>query len=181
MKRLWVLGLLAAGLVCADSALAQGKLKAEGVYLGGSAGAGLTKLDIDNVDLLDDTSLAWKAVVGFRSRYFAVEFDYRSLQEVNSVIPGSEITAKTKGFTGSALLILPVGPVDIFGRAGGFRATSTIGIADNITETKEWALVYGGGLGLRVGSFTLRVEYERPQLEAIEDLHLLMGGFTIAF
>jgi len=182
MKRLWVLALVLLLFVCAEPVLAQGgKLSAQGFYIGGSAGVGLTKLDFNEINLLDDSSLVWKAAAGYRWRYFAVEFDYRSLSQVKAVFPGSELTAESKGFTGSVLLILPLGPIDFFGRGGGHRATSTVGFVGSEAETKEWVLVYGGGLGFRVGSFTLRFEYERVDLEAIAELHQLTGGFTIAF
>ena len=196
MKRLWVFALLLLlALTSFEPALAQnqqssqgGKLKAQGIYIGGSAGVGLTKLDLDEINLLDDSSLAWKAVAGYRWRNFAVEFDYRSLAKLEATIPGSELTAEAKGFSGSALLLLPLGPVDFFGRIGTFRATTKIGIGDAVNETKEWALIYGGGLGFRAGSFTIRAEYERPKLEPLIDgvasnveLHQFTGGFTIAF
>jgi len=182
MKRLWVLVTVLLLFAYADSALAQGgKLKAQGFYIGGSGGVGLTKLDFDAINLLDDSALVWKAVTGYRWRYFALEFDYRSLSQIKAVFPGSELTAKSKGFTGSLLLILPLGPVDIFGRGGGHRATSTVGFNEDLTETKEWSLLYGGGLGIRVGSFALRFEYERLDLEAISELNQVTGGFTIAF
>ncbi len=182
MKRLWVLAPVLLLFVYAEPALAQGgKLQAEGFYIGGGAGVSLTKLDLDEISLIDDTSVQWKAIAGFRWRFFALEFDYRSLSEVRSAIPGSELTAESRGFTGSALLILPVGPIDLFGRVGGHRATSDVGFGASLVETKEWAVIYGGGLGLRLGPVTLRAEYERPQLDAMTDLHQVTGGLLIAF
>lgn len=182
MKKLWILVPVLLMFAYAEPALAQGgKLQAQGFYIGGSGGVGLTKLDFDEINLLDDSALLWKAVAGVRWRYFALEFDYRSLSQVKAVFPGSELTAKSKGFTGSLLLILPVGPIDLFGRGGGHRATTTVGFGDDLNETKEWVLVYGGGLGIRMGSFALRFEYERLDLEAITELNQLTGGFTIAF
>jgi len=182
MKKLWILVTALLLFAYAEPALAQGgKLKAQGFYIGGSAGVGLTKLDFDEINLLDDSALVWKAVAGFRWRYFAIEGDYRALSSVSAVFPGSELTAESKGFTGSLLLILPVGPIDIFGRGGGHHATSTVGFGEDLAETKEWVLVYGGGLGFRVGSFALRVEYERLDLEAISELNQVTGGFTVAF
>ena len=181
MKRLWVIAPVLLLLAYAEPALAQGKLKAEGLYIGASGGLGLTKLDVEEINLLDDSSVAWKVVSGFRSRNFAMEFDYRSLSEVKAIFPGSELTASAKGFAGSALLILPLGPVDLYGRGGVWRATSKVGFGEDIEELKEWAWMYGGGLAFRIGSFALRVEYERPSLELISELHQVTGGFTIAF
>lgn len=182
MKKLWVVVPVLLMLTYAGPTFAQGgKLKAQGFYIGGSGGVAQTKLDFDQINLLDDTAVVWKAVAGFRWRYFAVEFDYRSMSQVKAVFPGSELTAESKGFTGSLLLILPLGPIDLFGRGGGHRATANVGFGNDIVETKEWSLVYGGGLGLRIGSFALRVEYERLDLEAITELNQVTGGFTVAF
>ncbi len=182
MKKLWVLVTVLLLFAYAEPVLAQGgKLQAQGVYIGGSGGVGLTKLDFDDINLLDDSAVVWKAVVGFRWRHFSVEFDYRSMSQVKAVFPGSELTAESNGFTGSVLLILPLGPLDLFGRGGGHRATSTVGFGDALTETKEWSLVYGGGIGIRIGSFALRAEYERLDLEAIAELNQVTGGFTVAF
>ncbi|NKB90332.1 MAG: outer membrane beta-barrel protein [Acidobacteria bacterium] len=180
MKRLWVLLLLAAVVWVAEPVEAQG-LKAEGFYIGGSVGAGLTKLEFDQINLLDDSALVWKVGAGYRWRFFAIEFDYRQLSQLNAILPGSEITADSKGFTGSLLLILPAGPIDLYARGGGHRATTKVGLGDDITETEEWALMYGGGIAFRIGSFSLRAEYERPQLDAISDLHQVTAGFTVAF
>jgi hypothetical protein len=179
MKRLWVLLPVVAVLVYAEPAHAQ--LKAQGIYIGASGGVGLTKLNFDEIDLLDDTALVWKAVVGYRARFFAFEIDYRSLSQLKALFPGSELVAKSNGFTGSALLILPLGPIDIFGRGGGHYSTSEFGFGNDAVETKAWSLLYGAGLGLRIGNFALRVEYERPQIEAISELHQMTAGFTIAF
>jgi hypothetical protein len=180
MKRLWVLLFVLAAVVVAKPASAQG-LKAEGFYIGLSGGVGLTKLEFDNINLLDDSALTWKGAAGVRWRFFAVEFDYRQMSQVNAILPGSEITAESKGFTGSLLLILPVGPIDLYARGGYHRATTKVGLLDDIEETQEWAPIYGGGLAIRIGSFSLRAEYERPKLDAITDLHQVTGGFTVAF
>jgi hypothetical protein len=181
MKKLWVLLPVLCLVAYAAPAAAQGKLKAEGFYIGASGGLGLTKLDIDEINLLDDSSVAWKAITGYRSRNFAMEFDYRSLSEVKAIFPGSELTASAKGFATSALLILPLGPVDLYGRGGVWRASTKVGFGADIVEDKQWAWMYGAGLAVRIGSFSLRAEYERPSLEAISNLHIVTGGFTVAF
>ena len=58
MKKLWVLVTALLLFAYAEPAFAQGgKLKAQGFYIGGSAGVGLTKLDFDDINLLDDSAL----------------------------------------------------------------------------------------------------------------------------
>ena len=83
MKRLWILLPLLAVVAFAEPASAQG-LKAEGFYIGASAGAGLTKLEFENINLLDDSALVWKVGAGWRWRFVAIEFDYRQLSQLNA-------------------------------------------------------------------------------------------------
>ena len=53
-----------------ESAYAQGGLKAEGIYITGAIGAAAVKLDLDDINILDDTTLAWKLGAGYRWRHF---------------------------------------------------------------------------------------------------------------
>ncbi len=181
MRRLWGSAVLVVLLGHASPALAQGGLAAEGPYIAGSVGAALIRLDIDDVDLIDDTTIAWKAGLGYRGRYFAVEVDYRSLRELTAAFPGADLTASTTGFQGSMMLILPAGPVDLFGRGGWFRWKHESGIAAEITETKGTDFAYGVGIALRLGTFSLRAEYERFQVDFLRDLQMVTAGITIGF
>ncbi len=181
MKRLCGIGVLVVLLGCTSPALAQGGLAAEGSYIAGSIGAALIRLDVDEINLIDDTTIAWKAGAGHRSRYIAFEIDYRSLRELTASFPGSDLTARTTGFQGSMLLILPAGPFEIFGRGGWFRWKHETGIAGDITETKGTDFVYGAGAALRLGTFSLRAEYERFRVDFLQDLQMVTAGITIGF
>ncbi len=180
MRRLWGFGVLVVFLGCASPALAQG-LQAQGPYIAGSAGAALVRLDIDDINLIDDTTIAWKAGAGYRSRNIAFEVDYRSLRELTAIFPGADLTARTTGLQASMLLILPAGPFEIFGRGGWFRWKHETGIIDEITETKGTDFAYGGGAALRAGTFSLRVEYERFNVDFLRDLQMVTVGITIGF
>lgn len=181
MRRLWEIGVLVVLLGYASPALAQGGLAAEGPYIAGSVGAALIRLDLDEINLIDDTTIAWKAGAGYRSRYLAFEVDYRSLNKLTAAFPGADLTASTTGFQGSMLLILPAGPFEIFGRGGWFRWKHLAGVADDITETTGTDFAYGAGAALRLGTFSLRAEYERFQVDFLRDLQMVSAGITIGF
>ncbi len=180
MRRLWEIGVLVVLVGASSPVLAQG-LQAEGPYIAGSAGAALIRLDIDDINLIDDTTIAWKAGAGLRSRYVAFEVDYRSLRELTAIFPGADLTAETTGFQASMLLILPAGPFEIFGRGGWFRWKHQTGIVDEITETTGTDFAYGAGAALRLGSFSLRAEYERFKVDFLRDLQMVTAGITIGF
>ena len=179
MKRLWEIGVLVVVRGHASPALAQGGLAAQGTYIAGSIGAAAIRLDADEINLIDDTTITWKVGLGQRWRYFAFEIDYRSLNELTAIFPGADLTMSTTGFQGSMLLILPAGPLGIFGRGGLFRWKHRSGIAEDITETKGADFAYGAGVALRLGSFSLRAEYERFQVEFLRDLQMVSAGITI--
>ena len=181
MRRLCGIGVLVVLLGCASPAFAQRGLAAEGSYIAGSIGAALIRLDVDEINLIDDTTIAWKAGVGYRSRYIAFEIDYRLLSELTAIFPGSDLTARTTGFQGSVLLIFPAGPFEIFGRGGWFRWKHETGIAGEITETKGADFAYGAGAALRLGTFSLRAEYERFRVDFLQDLQMVTAGITIGF
>ena len=162
-------------LLVADSALAQ--MKAQGVYIGGAVGGGFLKTD-DGA--FDDASVAWKGLVGFRTKFFAIEGDYRHLGSIVGALEG--IKSKTSGFQGSGLLMIPVGPVDIYGRGGAFFWKNEIKVSDeNVLDTEGTDFAWGGGLALRLGSFSLRAEYERAEIEELDKPWIATLGMSVAF
>lgn len=179
MKRLWGITALSTILLYATPAAAQ--MAASGPYIGGAIGGATVKLDLNEINLIDDTALAWKVLAGYRWKNFAIEADYRAMEKLTAVFPGSDVTSRTRGFQGSALLFLPVGPVDFFGRAGAFRWTLETGLANVIEETTGTDFAYGGGIALRIGSASLRAEYERSQIEGLTNPHMITAGVTLAF
>lgn len=168
---------LAIGLLYAQPALAQGGgIRAQGVYIGAAAGGGWLKTADGE---FDDVDVAYKFIGGYRARHFAIEIDYRSLGSVSGALEG--LQSKTTGYQPSALLMLPLGPVDIYGRGGAFFWKNKVSVGDISAEIDGTAFGFGGGLALRVGSFSLRAEYEKELIEELNNPWLATLGFTIAF
>lgn len=178
--RRFVLSLVvvATGLLYVQPALAQsgGGLQAQGPYIGGAAGGGWLKSEDGS---FDEVGVAWKVLSGFRSKFFAIEADYRNMGSITGALEGLKST--TKGFQTSALLMLPVGPLDLYGRGGAFFWKNKVAVGDVSEEIDGTAFGYGGGLAVRIGGFSLRAEYEVAQIEELNNPWIATGGITIAF
>jgi len=156
-----------------------------GVYVG--AGVGAFKIKIDDVDDVTSTvdryssdDTAYKAFVGYRfARYFAVEAAYVNLGSPDDeVLPG--ITAETEidGFAPYLLATLPLGPVELFAKAGYFfydaevRVRSVLGSAAAGDSGEEFT--YGGGIGLNLlERINVRLEYEMFDVEDTDETNAL--------
>src|SRR5215831_10989736 len=94
-----------------------------GVYLG----AGVSQVKLDNVGKdfnsgnlndfkLDNTS--WKLVGGVRIiDNFAAELNYYDLGSEDKVVAGQPFSADGKAYGAYAVGLVPIGPVDLFGKA----------------------------------------------------------------
>lgn len=176
MRKL-LLPLFAVAVLFLYAAPAQAQaLKAQGPYIGGAVGGGWLQTEDGE---FDDVTTAWKVLSGFRSRFFAFEVDYRNLGSVKGALEG--VQSNTKGIQSSMLLILPAGPIDIYGRGGAFFWKNKVTAGDVSAEIDGTAFGYGGGLALRLGSFALRAEYEKELISELNDPWMATGGITIAF
>ena len=140
-----------------------------GVYLG----AGVSQVKLDNVGKdfntgnlndfkLDNTS--WKLLGGFRPiDNFAAELDYYDLGSETRNIGGQTFNADGKAYAGYAVGLIPIGPVDLFGKAGLVRwesnatATGPLGFR---FDDKGTEFGWGAGVQARLGSLGGRLEYE---------------------
>ena len=179
MRKVGICLILLAMVFVADSAYAQG-MKASGIYIGGAVGSGNLKTQ---AGLFDGSAVAWKGIVGFRSKFFALEADYRDMGAIKAAGIASGLKNKTKGFQTSGLLILPIGPVDVYARGGAFfwKNKTTLGSGNIDAELSGTDFGWGGGLGFRLGSFGIRAEYEKAEISELNKPWMATFGATIAF
>jgi hypothetical protein len=167
----------AALLMIASAALADNR---EGLYVG--VGLGDFSTDVDNVsnvgDLadanidFDDDGNASKVFAGWRfNRFFAAQLDYVDFGEANAAIDALNLSAEATGFTPSLVGTLPVGPLELFARAGMIfydvkvRNNGSAFIDDSGNDP-----VYGAGLGITVlQRLSLRAEYEKIEISDLAD------------
>ncbi|MDH3375117.1 MAG: hypothetical protein OEM85_17295 [Gammaproteobacteria bacterium] len=169
-----------------------GAAHAEGFYVGGSAGVGDAALSSNSeFDDPDDNLFIAKGIGGYRvNEFFAFE----------STIVGATNNEYDDGFdgqadvsfgavTGSFLGIIPVDEnFEFFAKVGGYVGESEVDDSflffgsDN--DEDESGLLWGGGVFINFGSrkqFTIRVEYEQYDTDALDDFWAVNGGFQYNF
>jgi len=169
------------------AAYAQGEDEVSGFYLGGGAGqfnAGIDDVDDvdDTVDKWDDDDSAYKFFAGYRlNRFLALELDYINLGEPSgAVVPGFNVDASVDGFAPFVVGTIPLGQhFEVFGRLGYYFYDANVGVEDELDNRVQFDeesedLVYGAGIGANIGDkFNLRFEYERYDLERLDDADAL--------
>lgn len=164
---------------------------AAGVYLG--AGVGQFNVQIDDIDQtdnaierLDDDDAAWKAFVGYRfTRFVAVEAAYMDLGKPNgrSSATGSsgDYRVRIKGFAPYVIGTLPLGPVELYGKAGYYFYDADVRfdfddpLAPDVDSSKsDEDFIYGVGIGATFfDRLNARLEYERVDSSVIDDADAL--------
>lgn len=179
--------LLGASLVFAGTA------SAEGFYVGGAAGLGDATVSSDTqfVDV-DDKLFVAKGVGGYRiSQFLAVEASLvaGTNDEFDDGFDG-EADVSFAALTGSVLGIVPVDDTfELYAKVGGYFGESEVDddfffFGGNNRDEDESGLVWGGGVFFNVGSrkqFTIRVDYERYETDALDDFWAVTGGFQYNF
>jgi hypothetical protein len=180
-------GLALLSIALAPAAFSQEQTEVSGFYLGG--GVGQFNAGIDDVDQVDDTIDGWdsddtayKFFAGYRmNRFLAFELDYINLGEPSgSVVPGFNVDASVDGFAPYVVGTVPLGPYfEVFGRVGYYFYDATVGQETELDGRAQFDeesedLVYGAGIGANIGEkFNLRLEYERFDLERLDDADAL--------
>jgi hypothetical protein len=166
-----------------------------GFYLG--AGIGNATLELEDSESTadfkgDDTG--YKVIAGYRILdWLAVEANYAQYGEPSDRVLGVELEGDFTAFSASAVAMLPLQSVDLFGRAGiaawdGTLRSVQFGVSaseDNVDP------LFGLGAQLRFGAFALRAEWEALLLSFDDDdddesdgddwVDMLSVGFTYRF
>jgi len=183
MKRVLTVSLAVAALSIA--ATAQADENDTGFYLGG--GVGQFNVEVDDFDDVttaieeyDSDDTAWKAFGGWRmNKYFGLELAYVNLgSPEDEILPDTFVEIETDGFAPYAVGTLPLGPFELFAKAGYFfhetdaRVTTPLG---SLTESDSGEdFTWSAGVGVTVfETFNLRLEYEQFDFENIDDANAL--------
>jgi Outer membrane protein beta-barrel domain len=148
-----------------------------GFYLGAGVGQANVDVDLGPVDV-DGDDTGFKAIVGFRPLdFFAVELnyiDFGSIEDAGVEVDADAIAAFAVGF-------LPVGPVDLYAKAGLADSDASIGNALARDDAGGTDFAYGVGVQLRFLSLSARLEYEEFDLDDVDNLNMLTLGLTYTF
>ena len=171
-RKLWIPILLLA------SATTPALAADNGIYLG--AGIGYSNVDVDDFDFSGDAT-GYKVIAGWRVLdWLAVEGNYVGVGEVDDEVEGEDVEADIDGFTLSALVFMPVGPVDLFARAGLFSWNADFSFDDINSGDDGTDFVLGVGAQFRLGSLALRAEFERFELDQAST-NMFTAGVTWTF
>ena len=139
-----------------------------GIYVGASVGDSSVDINQEGFDI-DDSVTGYKLNVGWRILdWAAVEANYVDLGEVEGEFVeepflGERLEYEADGINFSGLLFLPIGPVDLFARAGfiSWGTKARLPDVEGASDSDDGMdFSYGAGAQFRVWSLSLRAEYE---------------------
>jgi hypothetical protein len=162
-----------------------------GLYVG----AGYVRAQINNVFgttgygfKIDDN--AWKAIVGFRPvPFFSVEANYVDLGHQSHGLLGGSAPyghADVRAFDLFGVGYLPLGPVDLFGKAGGARWTLSGNLQGPNSslfslDRNGTSFAWGAGVQAHWGPIGGRLEYEHFQMPYTDGARLFSADVLFTF
>ena len=153
-------------MVCfAVLALPQTVVAKDGFFIGGSLAYAQVGAKIDyeeDKDLdFDNDDLGFKVFAGLKWGMLGAEGGYVNFGNPNGNVNDGEVDVKLDGFDLFGVLTLPLGPVDVFGKVGGFVRNSDISGSDILYDSDDGFDLCGGvGVALNFGHFGIRAEVE---------------------
>ena len=159
----------------------------KGIYLGAGLGPSFINKNITDLtgeDLkINDNNLSYKFYAGWRlAKFIGIEGGFRNLGKVSKEISGMDIEAKTNGWDIEGVGFLPIGPFDIFGKAGAFFWNTEDKIdPDPTTYGKGTSFMFGLGAGFRLGRLGFRAEWEMLDVSKDSQLSMLTAGISFKF
>jgi hypothetical protein len=145
-----------------------------GPYLGVGYGDFSSEFDsVEDVDIdFDEDSDAWKVFGGWRiSQWFSVQLDYVDFGESTSTFNLLNIRSQTEGLAPSLVATLPIGPIELFARAGIMFYDVELDLDDDVSvDDSGEDPVYSAGIGLTViERLNLRAEYEFIDIDEFDE------------
>lgn len=155
-----------------------------GVYIGGSIGQANVEIDDDDAGLdFDSDDNGFKAIVGVRPLDFlGFELNYVDLGNPSETIGGFDVETDATGIDAFAVGFLALPVVDLFLKVGIISWDASLSVdGTELAEDSGEDLAYGVGAQARFGSIAVRAEYERFEIEDIDEVNLLSLGVTWTF
>lgn len=153
-------GVLALLLLAGNSLAAE---PVTGFYLGAGVGnATLTLEDSDTANDFEGDDTAVRVIAGYRLfRYFAIEANYADYGTAEDILFGTKLQADFSAFHVSAVGLIPLGPVDLFGKlgVGAWEGTLRDDFGFEYSEDNVDPIA-GLGVQFRSGQMAVRVEAE---------------------
>lgn len=178
---------LLAGLAAALLTYGQAAAAADGLYLGLGIGAATVKDDFQTSTFEAD-DVAYRAFIGWRFDEIpvidlAVEAAYTNFGKPSQTLgmPAQNVEYELHGPSLAGLLILPLGPVDLYAKGGvlDWQLDRTVGATTSSHSGTDG--FYGVGAGFYLWKLAFRVEYERFEIEDVDRLEMFSLDVLIQF
>lgn len=171
MAKAWIAAVTLAALGVSSPALAD---ENSGLYVGVGLGDFSNEIDsLDDVDIdFDADDDASRIFAGWRfNRFFALQLDYSDLGETNQAINLLNVSADTTALAPSLVGTLPLGPVELFAKAGIAFYDLEISLDNDVVFDESGNdVVYGAGVGFTLlDRLSLRLEYEVYDISEFAD------------
>ena len=162
-----------------------------GFYLGASGGQSNFDLDANdfgydgpnrNLNFNDDDT-GWKAYLGYNFLpWLGVEAGYIDFGGMEKTINGERNHLEFDGWQGFLVGTLPLGPVDLFAKAGAIDLKSELNTANlGTNQERDTKFAYGVGAAYNIGHWGLRVEAEGYDDNEVDDFYFISAGVTYHF
>jgi hypothetical protein len=156
-----------------------------GLYVGGSVGQ--TTIKADDIDF-DESDTSYKAFVGYMFLPFlGVEGGYVNFGGPNKNYGSSgSIDIDVDGWEGFLLGALPLGPVELFAKAGvlSYNIDAKVkgaGFGSLSGSDSDEVGAYGAGVAFAIDRFKIRGEYTYYDVSDVDDVYMLSAGVTYQF
>ncbi len=175
MRRLFI---FATALAFGAPVLAQDNANTDGLYLGAGLGdfstgvEDIEDVDADDVDF-DSNNNASKLFAGWRfNRFVAIQVDFIDFERsVDARDQLNIVATQSEGVAPSIVGTLPLGPIELFARAGILWYDLEID-RDNtsLVDDSDRDPIFGAGIGVTVAKrLNLRAEYEVVEIDGLDD------------
>ncbi|MGH8689178.1 MAG: outer membrane beta-barrel protein [Burkholderiales bacterium] len=164
-------------LGCAQAAAA-----ADGLYLGVGLGAATVKDNFEG-STFEAEDLAYRGILGWRFNQIplvdlAVEAAYTNFGKPSQIVapssgaPAQNVEYKLHGPSLAGLVILPLGPVDLYAKGGvlDWKLDRTTGATTTSRSGSD--AFYGVGAGFYLWKLAFRAEYQRFQIKDVDRVEM---------
>jgi hypothetical protein len=152
----------------------QARAAGQGLYLGGSIGQSTLEDDLSTtLDSFNEKDTSYRVFGGYRLGILplldlALETGYRDLGNPEEKIDGQTFKVDLTGYDLSALVILPVGPIDFYLKAGELWFSIDKSYANIDKSDDDFGAIFGAGIGARLWKLGLRAEYEVAAIDQLD-------------
>jgi len=168
--------------MCVALVLVASPVLAQGLYVGGGLGRSSfgTEFGVTGQPTqVDETARGWQLFGVISSQFFGVEGGYRDFGTFKANRQNFRSDSTAWDFAGFGRVRVPI--LDAFAKAGAMWWKRNTSVGSFNEETKGTDFFWGVGLGVHLGPFGARVEWEWVKLPEPDKLSMVSVSGTLGF